>query len=44
LETSASVKAGNRVLPNCVKLITRSRRMEKKKNTNKEEHEEERRE
>jgi len=35
------VNAGNRKLPNCVKLITRSRRKMKKKNTKKEEHEEE---
>jgi len=34
------VNAGNRKLPNCVKLITRSRR-KMKKNTKKEEHEEE---
>jgi IS4 transposase len=44
-KTRANVKAGNRKLPNRVKLITISRRrmMMKKKNTKKEVHEEERR-
>jgi len=36
-KTHAGVNAGNRKLPNCVKLITRSRRrmMKEKKNTKK---------